>query len=78
MHEAGVSGLTVFRHHCADQKIPVHGLALNFEGKLGAPLGMVSVDGWLSRAEEAGLDETASLLIRKMLDVKNGGIIPVC
>lgn len=76
VHEAGVPGLTVYRHHCADEKIPVHGLAAHLEAELRAPLEMVNVDEWLSRAKGAGLDETASLLIRNMLDGKNGGIVP--
>ncbi|XP_044716927.1 AMP-binding enzyme domain-containing protein [Hirsutella rhossiliensis] len=78
LHEPGATGRIVYRHHCADEKIPVHGLAAHLEAELGAPLEMVSVDEWLSRAEGAGLDGTASLLIRKMLDGKKGGggIVP--
>ncbi|KAF4595806.1 putative polyketide synthase [Ophiocordyceps camponoti-floridani] len=70
IHEGGSSGNTVFLHHCAAKKIAVDELA--------AWLGVetVELDEWLERASGAGLDETASLLIRGMLERGAGGVVP--
>ncbi|PHH78323.1 hypothetical protein CDD80_7078 [Ophiocordyceps camponoti-rufipedis] len=69
IHEGGSSGKTVFRHHCAAEKIPVNGLA--------AWLGVetVGLDEWLERASGAGLEESTSLLIRGMLE-RGDGVVP--
>ncbi|RCI10044.1 hypothetical protein L249_8500 [Ophiocordyceps polyrhachis-furcata BCC 54312] len=71
IHERGSSGMTVFRHHCAAEKIPVDQLAAH----LGAET--TGLDEWLERAERAGLDGTTSLLIRGMLEgTAGGGVVP--
>ncbi|RDA87869.1 hypothetical protein CP532_2942 [Ophiocordyceps camponoti-leonardi (nom. inval.)] len=70
IHERGSSGVTVFRHHCADEKIPVDQLAAH----LGAET--IGLEEWLERAERAGLDGTTSLLIRGMLEGTAGGVVP--
>lgn len=65
-----------YRHHCASQKIPVGDLQAFLEAEQGVRMQIVSLDDWLSRAKEAGLDGTTALLIRSTLDMKRGTIVP--
>ncbi|RDA92440.1 hypothetical protein CP533_6453 [Ophiocordyceps camponoti-saundersi (nom. inval.)] len=70
IHERGSSGVIVFRHHCAAEKMPVDQLATRLAAET------IGLDEWLKRAEREGLDGTTSLLIRKMLEGTAGGVVP--
>nr|ALQ32967.1 putative polyketide synthase [Fusarium sp. NRRL 25184] len=64
----------VYRHHCGAQKISVGNLAYYLKAEHGA-IETVSLEEWLERAKNAGLDGVTAAMVEKTL-CHGGGIVP--
>ncbi|XEU96090.1 hypothetical protein FSHL1_001375 [Fusarium sambucinum] len=65
----------VYRHHCGTKKIAVDDLKGYFETQQGKAMDTVSVEEWLDRAKNAGLDPLIGTLVQKTLS-QGKGIVP--
>ncbi|KAH6979108.1 polyketide synthase [Fusarium venenatum] len=65
----------VYRHHCGTKKIAVDDLKDYFEKQQGKAMDTVSVEEWLDRAKNAGLDPLTGTLVQRTLS-QGKGIVP--